>query len=101
MPRTTCKGPLRRIIGYVGLPLTSGPQYLLANELLECGHAQRAVKDIYGETVASRRRCAKCSSQAIVKPELAELAKQWKESGESGLVRHPDPLGTEFQSLAA
>jgi hypothetical protein len=32
-------------------------------DVLECGHIQPVVKDIYGETNAYRRRCRKCPKQ--------------------------------------
>jgi hypothetical protein len=47
-------GPLRKIIGYVGMPM-DGAAYLRTLELLECGHAQAAVQDMIGETDAVRR----------------------------------------------
>jgi len=50
------QGPLRKIVGYS--PNLQYPR--LFDEVLECGHTQRPVTDIYGETVAYRRRCRKC-----------------------------------------
>lgn len=50
-------GPLRKIVGYY--PNKDYPQLL--DEVLECGHTQRPVTDMYGvETEPVRRRCNKC-----------------------------------------
>ncbi len=51
----TRKGKLRKILQLI----PDGSKYA-GKELLECGHVQWAVQDIYGETVAVRRRCIQC-----------------------------------------
>lgn len=90
--------PLRRIIGYVGMPFQTA-KYLRSLELLECGHAQAAVKDIYGETNATRRRCRGCALGREVVPELAKLVASWKEGGSSEMIRVPDVLNTGYRLI--
>lgn len=48
------KYPLRKIIDYIN------DENGFQMEVLECGHKQYPVRDIYGETNAYRRRCKKC-----------------------------------------
>jgi hypothetical protein len=56
------KAPLRRIVErtveYIQAGDVSVPRPV---EVLECGHRQRPVQDIYGETNAYRRRCLECA----------------------------------------
>jgi hypothetical protein len=56
------KGPLRKVVGQVNRPwkLEDGREIDSWYEVLECGHEQRPVSDIYGETYAYRRRCRQC-----------------------------------------
>lgn len=65
--------PLRKIIEIVQVPLTDvrGQQLVIygepvfqRKELLECGHIVRIKEDIYGQTNAYRRRCAKCGGNS-------------------------------------
>lgn len=83
-------GPLRKVVGFVGMPLSMGA-YLRTQELLECGHAQPPVRDAFGETAAGRRRCRGCAAGLAARPELQDLVKLAK-PGE--FVRHADPLAT-------
>lgn len=46
------KSPLRKIVGHEDF-----------KEILECGHRQYPVTDIYGETNAVRRRCWQCRKE--------------------------------------
>ena len=63
------RGPLRNIVDYEKRIVSTGydhkgdytgPEVTVTYEVLECGHKQLIKQDIYGETVAVRRRCAKC-----------------------------------------
>lgn len=52
------KGPLRKIVGR---------RHVVGDlwyEILECGHEQRPVRDLMGETNAVRRRCARCRKES-------------------------------------
>jgi len=55
-------GPLRKIVRCEMRAVTQSGVELLF-EILECGHAQRPINDIYGETVAVRRRCRECRKE--------------------------------------
>lgn len=96
MPRTQVKGPLKRIIGYVGMPMDGAP-YLMTSELLECGHAQRERQDMFGATnFVSKRRCRGCHTGSPVLPELAALVAAWDGQSE---IRESDPLKTGFRLI--
>lgn len=62
-PRRT--GPLRKIVDRV--PHTIAPGVEVLYERLECGHEQRVVQDIYGDTFAVRRRCRQCQKMGAAK----------------------------------
>lgn len=83
-------GPLRKVVGFVGMPVNQGA-HLRTHELLECGHTQPPVRDVFGETAAGRRRCRGCAAGIAARPELQDLVKLAR-PGE--LVRHADPLAT-------
>ena len=83
-------GPLKKVVGFVGMPMSMAA-YLRTQELLECGHAQPPVRDAFGDTAAGRRRCRGCAAGLAARPELLELVKLAR-PGE--YVRHQDPLGT-------
>lgn len=90
--------PLKKIIGCVGMPM-EGAAYLRPRELLECGHCQGAVQDIFGETDAVRRRCRGCASGMPVKPELSELARRWVAGPMWEMIREPYVMQTGFQLI--
>lgn len=54
--------PLRRIVRYEDR-VPEGGYTSLTYEVLECGHAQLPKVDVYGETIAVRRRCKKCAKE--------------------------------------
>lgn len=91
-------GPLRRIIGYVGMPM-GGAAYLRTLELLECGHAQAAVHDMIGETNAVRRRCRGCVMSKPLVSELVALAKLWNDGKQQEMIREPDVMQTGLQLI--
>jgi len=62
--------PLRKVIKLVEVtilkPIDGRRSVTSMRELLECGHVVPIKKDIYGHTVADRRRCKKCERGAPV-----------------------------------
>lgn len=73
-------GPLRRVLCRV-------PP--IGQELLECGHVQSTVSDIYGETNAFRRHCVKCKLKASKDVTIEVLNK--------ALAEHPTPPVPKFK----
>src|SRR5262245_51688977 len=66
MPR---RGPLRKVVGYQNETKWTGEKAIaLMYEILECGHHQRPVRDLYGETQAARRRCQQCLAERNIQP---------------------------------
>jgi hypothetical protein len=58
--RNTGQLPLRKVVGYGPHPNRS----LVMVEFLECGHYMLPRRDMFGETLATRRRCRKCGRAA-------------------------------------
>jgi hypothetical protein len=55
------RGPLRKVVGR-DYGNGQGELAEILFEVLECGHRQLPIEDIYGETHATRRRCPKCAT---------------------------------------
>lgn len=69
--RAVRTGPLRRVLERV-------PP--VGHELLECGHTQSPLTDIYGEVYAFRRRCRKCKENKPQDVTPETLAKALKDN---------------------
>lgn len=55
------RGPLRKVLETVAIPIEGHPQFLVMRERLDCGHLIRIKSDKVGPTNAARRRCYRCA----------------------------------------
>jgi hypothetical protein len=65
------KGPLKKVVGgkMLGTGIVMwGKEVTAFHEELECGHFQRPVTDMIGETHAYRRRCWQCRKGLPIAP---------------------------------
>lgn len=71
------KGPLRKVLGRIEVPIEPGSSTFLIEELYECGHHRLPKHDIIGETNAYRRRCHKCALGVPPDPKYLQMAERW------------------------
>lgn len=70
--------PLRKVLGFVMVPVEPGHHIELREELYECGHTRLPKQDIIGETNAFRRRCYKCAKGIAPDSKYLKMAQEWE-----------------------
>lgn len=74
--QTFILAPLRRVLGFVSVPVDDRPGAArIPEELLECGHTELQKEDIYGPTNAARQRCRRCARGTAPKEEFLAKAR--------------------------
>jgi len=74
------KGPLKKILARAVFPPGFPHSHDLETtckipyEVLECGHIQLPVSDIYGETNAYRRRCRACQRKDLPHVDVSDYS---------------------------